>query len=340
MFHRPSQNTRRQPSSGRFNYRPEEWTGQPAGVILKAYREAYGKSIDQVATDLCIRRAHLQAIEKGEIQALPLGSYGLGFVRSYATYLGLPTDDLLLKFRSLSKAKAHIRNGPMFKPLNGVGTVAYSPRWPSFAVLVIAAILLGSSYFVMAAYSSKTSPKLLTEQELTVGVTILNDEPFLELEQNIDVVYNFENLPDAPKPTNQSNEVTNLTADSDQVVVYGIAIPMMRPDQRGLTPLPLEAVDKEHRVIILATGLAYITLADDRDGQAFLRAEYQRGEQYKVPDGKTVRLMTENLSELELILDGATYRVAPAIAALNEPLVLDPDSLPNSNQIYLVDDAL
>ena len=71
----------------------------------------------------------------------------------------------------------------------------------------------------------------------------------------------------------------------------------------------------------------------------FLRSEYQRGDKYPVPDGKIVRLMSQDIDRLQITIDGVSYRVAPAIAALNEPLVLDPDTLPLTSQLIRIEDT-
>ncbi len=340
----------------------QEWAGHPVGVILRAYRDFYGRTVEDAAADLCIRRDHLCALEEGELEVLPKGGFGEGFVLAYAKYLGLPTHHMVTLYRherALRPAQSSTVSSPDL--LRGVATVSYSPRWPSFAVLTIAALLLGSSYFVMAAYTATTSPDRPTlgnmdsqiQQDLVLKTVVLvsddeisafsqssgSEEAIRGLDRGEDV--RGESLSHEWTATgfdSPVNATVNLSARRDQVTVYGVSVPLARPDRNDLEPLPLEAIDQEHRVIVSALGLAYITLVNDRTDQAILRAEYQRGDQYKVPDGQRMRLMTEHLDQIELILDGVSYRIPRAVAALNEPLVLDPDALPFSNEVYRVED--
>ncbi len=365
MFNRQSQDSVEDASQSPFC--AQEWAGQPVGVILRAYRDFYGRTVEDAAADLCIRREHLRALEEGELEVLPKGGYGEGFVLAYAKYLGLPTRHMVRLYRderALRPAQSSAAGSPDL--LSGVATVSYSPRWPSFAVLTIAALLLGSSYFVMAAYTATTNPDrptltsletqpqqyivLETARSAAIDQTPVNQTTGLAqtresetLTATLDLGRNVsaQNLAQSSATTavdGTMNATVDLTANQDQVTVYGVSVPLARPDRRNLEPLPLEAIDQQHRVVISALGLAYLTLVDDRSDQAILRAEYQRGDQYKVPDGQRMRLMTEHLDQIELILDGVSYRIPRAVAALNEPLVLDPDVLPLSNEVYQVED--
>lgn len=68
-------------------------TGSPAvervGDKLRAARLKRGEDLAQISESLRIRRAYLEALEDGRHTALPGRPYALGFIRSYAAYLGL-----------------------------------------------------------------------------------------------------------------------------------------------------------------------------------------------------------------------------------------------------------
>ena len=90
-------------------------------------------------------------------------------------------------------------------------------------------------------------------------------------------------------------------------------------------------------VIIEATGLAHLILYNHHTGEPFLRTQYQRGDAYPVPYGQIVSLMSLDMDKIRLVIDGVAYRVAPATAALNERLVLDPDTILGSNQLIAME---
>ena len=65
------------------------------GQHLRAARTARGEALEAAAAALCIRPGYLTALEMGNLQALPGRPYAVGFLRSYATHLGLDADTVL-----------------------------------------------------------------------------------------------------------------------------------------------------------------------------------------------------------------------------------------------------
>lgn len=65
------------------------------GRALRDCREAYGRSLDDVAEATRIRRAYLDALEQGRYDEFPGEFWARLFLKSYAQHLGLPPDELL-----------------------------------------------------------------------------------------------------------------------------------------------------------------------------------------------------------------------------------------------------
>ena len=314
MYHRLQTSVAAERSQ--YGFRSQEWASESLGSILTAYREAYGKNVDDVAQDLCLRRAHVRALEAGTYDDLPAAaSYSVGFVRSYAKYLGLPAEEMVARFRDGYNAHtpAHIHAAAAPRMMGA--TVAYSPRWPSFAVLVIAALLLGTSYMVMSAYTRAVSPVLQSQVE------ILTSEDDLNIEWDIDLIAT-------------SNDA--VVEEPDEIIgtyTYGIPIPEQRPVMAMTeAPVPLP-VDLPHRVIIRATGYAQISVFDARTGAGVLQEEYQNGDEYAVPDDQIVSLRSPDVARLKIIVDGVSYRIVSSIADLEGALILDPDQIKTSGEL-------
>ncbi|MFM7689955.1 MAG: helix-turn-helix domain-containing protein [Alphaproteobacteria bacterium] len=72
------------------------------GEELREARIALGISVEDAATQLRINRRYLMALEEGRVKDLPGAAYAVGFVRSYATALGLDADDAVRRFRDVS----------------------------------------------------------------------------------------------------------------------------------------------------------------------------------------------------------------------------------------------
>jgi cytoskeleton protein RodZ len=64
------------------------------GERLRSAREALGLSLEEVEAATRIRRSYLQALEQEAFDRLPGPAYARGFLRAYATHLGLRPEDI------------------------------------------------------------------------------------------------------------------------------------------------------------------------------------------------------------------------------------------------------
>ncbi|MCL6595574.1 MAG: DUF4115 domain-containing protein [Firmicutes bacterium] len=65
------------------------------GRALRECREAFGRSLADVAESTRIRESYLKALEEGDYTAFPGEFWARLFLRSYAQYLGLPPEELI-----------------------------------------------------------------------------------------------------------------------------------------------------------------------------------------------------------------------------------------------------
>lgn len=73
--------------------------GLSVGALLRSRREELGQDTESVSRQLRIRAIYLRAIEEGRIQDLPGSAYAVGFVRSYADFLGFDGNSVVASFR-------------------------------------------------------------------------------------------------------------------------------------------------------------------------------------------------------------------------------------------------
>lgn len=74
-------------------------TPERVGGLLQRTREKHERSIADVAAELNIRAAYLEALEQGRFDKLPGKAYAIGFLRSYAEFLDLDSKDLVRRFK-------------------------------------------------------------------------------------------------------------------------------------------------------------------------------------------------------------------------------------------------
>jgi cytoskeletal protein RodZ len=79
------------------------------GQKFREQRLRRGLSIEDVSKGTKIRPAFITAIERGEYHKIPSPSYAKGFVRNYASFLGLPVKETLALFRREYDVERNIR---------------------------------------------------------------------------------------------------------------------------------------------------------------------------------------------------------------------------------------
>ena len=109
------------------------------GRYLKSQREERGEDKAQVADMLRIHRSYLEAIEESDIEKLPGPTYAVGFVRTYAEYLGLDGAQVAERFKEEGKVQASRRPLVLPSPLP-------EGRIPSGAILLVSVVVLAMAY--------------------------------------------------------------------------------------------------------------------------------------------------------------------------------------------------
>lgn len=109
------------------------------GAELRAARREQGWDIAQLAGSLRICQSYLEAIENGRISDLPGTTYALGFVRAYASALGVPAEDAARRFRAEAE-QVHGKPALRFPapvPRRGV---------PAGALMLLGVVVLAGAY--------------------------------------------------------------------------------------------------------------------------------------------------------------------------------------------------
>ena len=109
------------------------------GVQFKQVREERGEDLEAVAEALRIKAVYLQAIEEGDLSVMPGRAYALGFLRSYADYLGFDGDDLIEQIRNIVENLTDRTRLEMKTPL-------HESRVPKAPVIVLSVAMLAGIY--------------------------------------------------------------------------------------------------------------------------------------------------------------------------------------------------
>jgi len=115
-----------------FTATPKPPDFERIGEALKRAREKRGDDLGRIADYLCIRQVFLAALEESRYDDLPADAYVIGFLRSYAGYLGMDGSDVINRYR-------REMSGRRRKPSLAMPTPITEGRAPSALIMIGAA---------------------------------------------------------------------------------------------------------------------------------------------------------------------------------------------------------
>jgi cytoskeleton protein RodZ len=143
------------------------------GETLRVQREKKGITLEQAASDTRIREKFLKALEDSDYQTLPGTVYTKGFLRNYAEYLELNSEELAVQFHQ----ERDLPDAPRtFKPLKGIArrSLIFTPA-VLVPVVVLAGIVLFVSYLYYQFVSFAVPPKIEVTEPPTDAIVQLAD---------------------------------------------------------------------------------------------------------------------------------------------------------------------
>ena len=304
---------------------PADGEGGPAsgaarvGAELRAARNRLGWALPDVAATLRIRLPYLQAIEDGRIADLPGNTYAVGFLRTYASTLGLDADEAARRFRAEAQ---EVNRKPELEfpapvPQRGV---------PVGAVVLLGLLLTAGAYVAWYRMSGDTRTTAQVVPAIPDRLAPLADR--------------------AVPPSNPSPQVASILPPPPAVApapvsrpaspaVVAPAAPVADPPTPTPAPMPAAATppaaaapiptpDVPH-LLIRATSDAWIQVRE-RQGAVLLSRLMRGGESWPVPRGAKPLLMTTgNAGGTELVVDGVAAPALGPLGALRRDVPLDAD---------------
>lgn len=142
--------------------------GLGIGQTLREAREDQGQSIDDLARATKIRADYLQALEAEQFQRMGGDVYAKGFLKTYATALGLDAEALLTTYRRRVQSSSQQLQGSLAK-----APVAREPRgappvWLAWAIVGVI-VLMGA--VALANIVGGTSPEPAEQDPPPVAAT-------------------------------------------------------------------------------------------------------------------------------------------------------------------------
>lgn len=284
---------------------------ETVGQNLRAARIRRGDDLAAVSRALKIRKDHLDALESDRLDDLPGKTYAIGFVRSYARYLGLDATEMTERF----KAEISGRSDEQTPPVSTLHEeeakrLPYGGR--VLAGVVILAVLYGvwHIFFVRGESTPEVPPP----------------PPVASITQ-----------PQAPEPS-ATVPMTDTAAPAAGVAVAepqpADPVAVTSPEAQAAVPAAVPSSGRVYgeqnrasaRVVLLAHAATRVTVTGP-DGRLYINRDLGAGESYYVPDIPDLRLALSNAGAVQVNLDGAALGRVGSEGVVVGRVSLDPRSL-------------
>ena len=320
---------------------------ETVGQDLRTARLRRGDDLASVSRVLKIRRDHLEALEEDRLEALPGRAYAVGFVRSYAEYLGLDPAQCVERYkleiagRSDNITPVHVIEENENRRL--------PQGWVIVAGVVLVLLAYGAYRLVVSADEMLTQP--VTPAPPQAAVTKKTAEAKLPPSYSADSsVVTGGAASTTPMGANASNgagpfgSVSGTAEPGAGAPGSGPSAPTQQQQMTSIVPTPGGVAQPPIQVVALPPGQIYG--AQNRNPRVILRLHsptrilvqgpkkavfinrtLKPGDTYQVPNMVGITLTTPNGGAVELDLDGQAMGFAGRDQQMTEALSLDPQSI-------------
>jgi len=267
------------------------------GVVLQQARQAKHMKLPSISKKLKIKETYLDALEKGNYHVFPALAYGAGFLRTYATFLGLKPDELVARFQNET---SDIKEEPLDLPRSHDAKILPSPK-----VVVLSLLALFFLYLIWNFYQ------------------IMTTHPFDAIEKPVlrEVV---EIIPSAEPAPVTADEIVIVAPAEDKTVKAET-----KPEKVETKRTPaVYGLKTPARVSFVATGKTTIEVRDVEADSVLLKKNLESGDRYNPDsDPEGLALKTTNAGALDVYVDGKKIRTLGKKGQVKTGIQLDAASL-------------
>ncbi len=314
-----------------YTYNAADWHGFSLCEILSYYRSLYERSIFQVAEELRIRAAYLQALEEGQYHALPGVTYASGFVRTYANYLGLPADEMVERFKY--EARGKFEQQQPLKPNHITAAISQQTQAQASSkapqgIALVACLLMIMGGFATWWFMSSSVPAITMQPN---GTAVLIDPQSGERRAlpALGSGVNDRSLPFVSGPGDlEADSPTELLAELSGINNgYRLDVdstPLDAASQDSLDGLGIvsAAPAATADIRIKAKRLTWVQIRDLR-GNTIASEVLQEGQEFEVPQQPNLQLISAEREFLEVFVDGALVTSLRALDSSGRSFSLD-----------------
>jgi len=328
---------------------------QSVGTLLRQARQGFGRDVGQIGAALRIRASHLQAIEDGRYGELPGGTYAIGFIRTYAEYLGLDGPEMVRRFKREIEGK-EFKNDLSFP-------MPVSERSVPGSTILLGGVIIalcgyGIWYYVSSGDHGRSqqvaavpTALLAPPSEATISAPLPGDAaaappPVVATAASAAPTAQAVTPVPAPAPAplpqsasesaiSQSILLAQARAQAAPSQPHGLPPPAPDSQMASLPPPPVapavQPVDPAHlfgvttgpyRIALRATADCWLEV---RDSETILFKRMLRpGDVYRMPDKPGLTMRVGNAKGLEVSVDGKPLVGPRVVDLLRKTVAIDP----------------
>jgi cytoskeleton protein RodZ len=321
---------------------------ETVGQDLRAARLRRGDDLATVSRALKIRKDHLEALEEDRLDALPGRTYAIGFVRSYADYLGLDAVQSVERFKAEIAGRSD-HTTPQVQVIDEDEHRRLPQGWKIIAGVVIVLLIYGAYHLIVSADQMLSQPTTPPPPQATAKPVVAAKPvtPHVAAAPTTTIGNTT-----TPGGSAQAVPPSGATPQAGQTSLPGVtpapgtttatASPPT-PPTNGLMPsgdnaaaatqpAPLasgQVYGGQNRTarVILRVHEATRILVQGADGRVFINRALKAGDSYQVPNLVGLTLTTPNAGAVELELDNASMGFAGHSQEVKDGISLDPQAI-------------
>jgi cytoskeleton protein RodZ len=273
-------------------------TATRLGAELRATRERLGWALPELSNSLRIRQAYLEAIEGGRVSELPGPTYAMGFVRTYAAALGMPSEEVAKRFRAEAEGldRKPALSFPAPVPQRGV---------PAGALMLLGMVILAGAYGGWYWITEHRATPVETVPPLPDRLAaVLPNKPAPS--PQVASVVPADGAPSAKLAPPPAPVTQPAPSPPPNPTVTPSAPPVAAaPAPPPVVPAPAPTPPAAAGIVIKATADAWMTVKQP-GGPALMSKLMHAGDSWPVPADKAgLTLTTGNAGGTEIDVDGA-----------------------------------
>lgn len=286
---------------------------QTVGEMLRNARLKRSETVSEIADKLYIRKQYITAIEEMDYANIPPVPYGVGFIRSYAKYLGLNEDRIISSYRQFMTEENSAN-----KTVSQENIETSKPHFKHIVIGICGLVALFVAWSVM--------PLSEPIEDFNENAADVIPEPVIaEEDANEKTIedINAENVKDGEiSADNEQTPLETNTVPENQTLMEKTeesAEEQNNTDLADKTPLEDQTATDEKSLKIVVTGPTWLELKQGNTN-LFVSKVYDNGFEFNIPNQKGLRITVGRPHNVKFMLNGQEIPVVSVMKRKNVKL--------------------